>query len=698
MNLTFLNATFLFGAAAAILPLIIHLLSRRRAETVDFSSLRFLRELERRQIRRVRIRQILLLIVRSLIILAIAVALARPTISGPLAVGGGHARTSVAIVLDQSASMSREGEARSLVDEAVGAALDVSGLLSEGDQAFLVTAGSPPASVLAGGTFSRLVLAEAIGETRPSAAATDYTAAIELALEQLAGARNLNRELYVIGDLQRTGWAGGSEGDVVPLLWSASGPGAPPVAYLFPLSGPVGNLGVVSVLTQKRYAGASGVYSITAEIANGSRRRMEVPVRLFVDGVQVGHSGVDLAPGERGSAQFSASVDERAWHSGWVELPPDVMESDDRRYFVIPPVRAVEVLIVEPDGEAGSADGYYVRRALDPTGDGERFHPFVVPASDLAAQEVGRFPAVVLADVGRLDAAAVRWLDSHVASGGGLFVILGDRTDVRAWNDGEVPGSDAVRLVEPFERPSGVRLAPSGLGHPLLDGLVLGARLIDDIDVRRGFVAEGSGVEEVLEFPGLGAGLLVERGSSQTGAGEVAVLLTAIDSRWNDLPRSGFLVPLVHRVVEQVAGASSSRRDVLVGDDLASPSLDADARGVEVILPDGSAAMPERRAGANATAVLRGVEQPGVYSFTSEGKPAALGVVNVDPRESDLTPAGEDAVQRYLRGLECRFVDAGGDVAAEILEARHGRELWRVFVYVALGLLALEMYLSRQRG
>ena len=84
MNLTFLNGAFLFAALAALLPLVIHLISRRRVTTVDFSSLRFLKELERKKIRRVRLRQILLLVIRSLVLLFVALALSRPTLSGGL--------------------------------------------------------------------------------------------------------------------------------------------------------------------------------------------------------------------------------------------------------------------------------------------------------------------------------------------------------------------------------------------------------------------------------------------------------------------------------------------------------------------------------------------------------------------------------------------------------------------------------------
>jgi len=697
LNLTFLNAAFLLGALAALLPLLIHLFSRRRVETVDFSSLRFLRELERRKIRRVRVRQILLLIVRSLIILCVAVALARPTLKGALGGEGGHARTSMAVVIDDSASMTRsslDGAAGlRLFEEASAVAGEIAGLLDEGDQAFLITAGSPSRSLLPGGTFSRSTLEETIAGVTPGAAGTDYSAAVETALRVLGGARNLNRELYLVGDLQRTGWPSAVDAG----LAAERGGGASPTAYLFFTEGPLGNLSVSSVSIARRYGGADGLYGVAAGIDNMSAREVEVPARLFVDGVQAGRAGVDLRPGESGLVQFSVSVDGRSWHYGRVEIPSDALELDNVRYFVIPPEGRVEVLLVGPDGESGG-DAYYAERAIDPEGLGTRFRVSRIDVSSLPAQDPTRFPAVVLADVGRLSEDAVAWLESHVEGGGGLIVVLGDRTDVRFWNDGVVPGSSALRIVEPFERRAGVKLRPSGQGHPLLEGLAFGERLIDEINVRRGFSADGSAAEEVLELRGLGPGLVLSRSDEERAPGEVAVLMTGLDPEWSDLPRSGFVVPLMHRLVGHVAGGGSLSSRVKVGDDLVVPLQGGHAGPVSVVLPDGSTATPEQSGSPRPAAVLRRTELPGPYRFKRDEALLAVGVVNVDPREGRLDALSRADVSGRLSGIEHRFVNPGDDIEEYVLESRRGRELWRVFVYLALALLGLEMYLARQRA
>ncbi len=687
MGLTFLNGAFLIAALAALVPIVIHLISRRRVETIDFSSLRFLKELERKRIRRVRLRQILLLIIRSLILLAVALALARPTLRGRFAGGAGaHAKTSVAIVLDESASMSRRIDGDDLFTQAVAVGERIADLLDEGDQAFLVTAGAPPVSVLADGTYSPDALREALGGLAVSAAATDYPEAIDSALGLLRGSRNLNREIYVVGDLQRTGWIGSAREDAGPRsdaapaadptggatggddpADAASEPGDVPAVrgYLIPLTGPEGNLGVVGVEVARKHGGTAGLFSFSSEVRNWSRRSVEMPVKLFVDGVQVGQAGVELEPGAAGTARFAAAVDESKWHAGWIELPDDALPTDNRRYFTIPPARRVEILVVRPDGEDPRDDAYYLVRALDPAGDGMRFAPAVVEASALGSQERRRFPVAVLADVGRLDRAGERWIEEHVEDGGGLLIVLGSRTDMRYWNAELLPGLLGATLRGLVERPAGVRLAPSAVGHPLLSGLVVGERLIDDVSVRR-------------------------------GGGEVAALLTGVDPTWSDLPQSGFLVPLVHRLVGRLEGGHARASRTLVGEDLFVP-IEETARGrIDVELPGGGTAIEARTAGRRG-AVLAGAREPGVYRFAVDAVPIALGAVNVDPRESDLAPVAAAEIEGLGGDVKLTVVSPDRPLEEEVLEARHGRELWRLFVYAALVLIALEMLLARSR-
>ena len=121
--MTFLNPIMLFGLAAAAIPILLHLLNLRKLKTVEFSSLRFLKELQRTRIRRIRLRQWLLLLLRTLLVLSLVLAFSRPALRGSLAsLGGTSARSTIVLLIDDSPSMGMRNAGGMLFDQARAAA------------------------------------------------------------------------------------------------------------------------------------------------------------------------------------------------------------------------------------------------------------------------------------------------------------------------------------------------------------------------------------------------------------------------------------------------------------------------------------------------------------------------------------------------------------------------------------------------
>src|SRR3989449_10329845 len=109
--MVFLNPLVLLGLAAAAIPLILHLLNLRKLRTIEFSTLTFLKELQQTKIRRLKLRQLLLLIVRTLLVVLIILAFARPALRGTILGGiGSEAPSSIVFILDDSFSMMARDE------------------------------------------------------------------------------------------------------------------------------------------------------------------------------------------------------------------------------------------------------------------------------------------------------------------------------------------------------------------------------------------------------------------------------------------------------------------------------------------------------------------------------------------------------------------------------------------------------------
>ena len=94
--MSFLNPLFLFGLAAAAIPVIIHLFTRRRPKDIPFPSLEFLAEVNQSEIRRLKLKQWLLLLLRALAVAALALAMSRPALKGSAGLKGGAATSASA--------------------------------------------------------------------------------------------------------------------------------------------------------------------------------------------------------------------------------------------------------------------------------------------------------------------------------------------------------------------------------------------------------------------------------------------------------------------------------------------------------------------------------------------------------------------------------------------------------------------------
>lgn len=118
-SLSFLNAGFLFFLAAAILPLLIWLLAKKKPKQVVFPTIRFIKTSQEQEKKKTRFKNILLLIIRMLIILLVTLAATRPLFSSPrLKPSAHHPPTALAVLIDNSYSMNYVYDSRSNLDRA----------------------------------------------------------------------------------------------------------------------------------------------------------------------------------------------------------------------------------------------------------------------------------------------------------------------------------------------------------------------------------------------------------------------------------------------------------------------------------------------------------------------------------------------------------------------------------------------------
>lgn len=294
----FLQPLALFGLAAAGVPALLHLLQRRQPPTVVFPAVRYLVEAEERHSRKLRLRNLLLLLLRTALIAAIALAAARPVV--PTAIGAAHAPSAVAVVLDHSLSAGAVVHGEPRIAALQRAARAIGREAGAGDRLWLMGADGTPQH-LTGAEWGAAVEALPPVARRLDLGAAVRNAAAVLRSQRLPGA------VVVLSDLQATALTDATGVDVPVVLLD---PGVPPE-----------NRGVGAVRVEPETWTPGGV--VVVDVVGSDTSAVEVRLEVAGRALSRGLARAD------GSAALSIGSIPPGWHEGRVELMPDELRADD---------------------------------------------------------------------------------------------------------------------------------------------------------------------------------------------------------------------------------------------------------------------------------------------------------------------------------------------------------------------------------
>jgi hypothetical protein len=672
---SFLNPLFLFGLLAAAIPVVIHLFTRRRPRERPFSSLEFLAEVNQSEIRRLRLKQWLLLLLRTLAVAAIALAMARPAVRSAGARSG--AATTVIALVDVSGSMGAVTPATpagggTLAAQARRVVEDLLTTLGPSDELLLVPYDRTPhpGSARPSGDVGRLrAAAQALAA---GAMTTDHRAALEFAARALAGTHALNRELFWVSDFQATGFPPD------PSSAAPGGPWAQTRVYLVPLA-PRSRANVA--LTDAALAPTESGLALTVSATSfgASPGDLAVEAHDAQTRAELARGFLDLPA--RGATSTLLPLARIPDEGGVVTIPEDPLPLDDRRVFAAGRSGTLRVVLRE-DGPPST-----LRLALEAG----------APASGLALEAVGAagLPArlagadvLVLNDLERLGAMETQAVLDFQRSGGGVLVVLGARADATFWNGSLLreAGLGTLGDAEQAAPEAAWRLVRSLAGHAALAGFP--ARPGEPLSTARfraiRAFATAPGARTLLEFDRAHPALV--EGTRVLG------FAAGLDPQASDFPVSGAFLPLLHQAVK-VLGRGTAAASLTPGERYGAPA----ATGLWRIEDEQGRDVPaELVAAAGATRLVSApLGRPGLYRVVQGARVRSTFAVNPDPRESDLAAIPEAALLRAFPAGCAQVVQPGAGLARRVREARFGRELWSWFVGLALLLLVAESVIGR---
>jgi hypothetical protein len=686
----FLNPFVLIGLAAAGIPVLLHLLNLRRLRVVEFSSLRFLQLLQQSKVRRIKLQQILLLILRTLLVAFAVLAFARPTIPGTLPLLGIETRSSVVVLVDNSTSMEASDPGGQRFQQAQAAARSIIAGLKDGDEVCVIPLARVEAMRQVAFTRDLQQARRDVDALRLTWQRADMAQVLRDANAVLKDAAHAHQEVYVISDAQRS-LTRRAENDTLPLLTQTASMFLVRVGK--GLEGLEQNLSVDSVRVVTRLLQPDKAVEIEAIVRNGSSTdAVGIPVSMSFDRVRVAQRTIDIPAGASRSVLLAALPQRRGIIPAAVEVDGDAIDGDNVRHIAFRVPERANVALIGDDASAFYIDLVLRIGALAESMPVVERYPSVAAISGDRA----RFDVIVIADgnVSQQDAEIAR---QFVTAGGSVMAFASGEAGTQALSDAlglSVGTIQASAVNQPWTITSLQRT------HPLFDGVFRNTGETRAVESPRIFTQRSALAGQAIITTTAGPWLT----ESTLGAGWVLYVAVPPTTAWSSLPSTGLFPTLIVRGIAHLAAPRDEGATAVLGEAV-TVHVPPRFSGVpslvmrDVLSTDRT--VQAASSGDRTIALMPPQERPGVVVFRTTDETDVNAVsVNGPTNESLLDYIDNTQWMSAARTMtttpdRVTVVDASRSLGADISRARLGSELWPLFIVLALLCAFAEMAVAR---
>ncbi len=688
----FLNPAVLFGLLAASIPVLIHLLNLKKLKKIEFSTLTFLKELQKNKIRKLKLKQWLLLALRVLIILFLVTAFARPTLKG-VALGGttSAAKTTAVYILDDTFSMSAVDADGSYFNQSKQTILNLIKNLQEGDEAALVLVSDQGNEELKP-TLDLDELSKEVKDADISYSSGTINHSLIRASGILERSNNFNKEIYLLTDFQKGRLSDESLPDLSRLLNDKV------KLYTFNFSGKdLFNLGIDELKVNTQIFEKDKPVSFEVTVTNYSDQQAgDRVLSLFINGERSAQQSISLSPGESKTVTMEAVVKTTGYIDAFAELEDDDIVQDNKRYadFYVPDKIPTAIFYDDQD------DIKFVETALNLSGEAGTIKLTEKNSNQISSFDLSQFDVILI--VGAANISNFDRLKAYVNNGGGLFLMPGNKSDVSDFSQVSsglglpVTEGTAGKLNEPG---NAVSFEKVEYDHPIFRNIFSGIEKKNlqspDIYFHYKISSGGKGINIITLTDGTSF-----LSDYKIGKGKTLLLNTSPVLSWSNFPLKNIFAPLFVKSVFYLASKDMTENENFAGDPVTVTLSDVTLPQIKVQRPDKTEELVNlEKSGSLNFITYSKTNVTGNYKFYSGQKIAAEISINADPQESVVKYLNDEDFTKYLDGIHFKgkhITIAKNENPSEIvMQSRFGSELWRLFLIAALITALVEMAVAR---
>jgi len=697
--MTFLNPFILFGLLASTIPVIIHILNLRKLKKIEFSSLQFLKELQKNKIRKIKLKQILLLIIRTLIIILIVFAFSRPMIKGYLSGFGSHAKSSIVIILDDSFSMDSNDENGNYFKQAKESAIKMLDLLEEGDDVSIIrTSQLPEITEKSSQNFNSIkkeLLNYKIGYKY-----TDFVTAFNIANQILSESKNFNKEIYLITDNQKTNYKNVNQ---INRLFNNN-----IKLYIIDIgsksesNSAITNIEIINKIFEKNTP-----INIKVTIDSyGELKSSNAIVSIYLSSKRVTQKNVDLKSGTI-ITELSFIPNKTGFIDGFVELEDDNCPIDNRRYFSFYIPEKINLLLTSQDEK----DNLFLELALSSFSTDSLskknetfFNLTTIKNSNFSSKNITGFDAIIINGLKGFSSGDINRLKAFLHNGGGLILYPGKNDDITEINTFmTLLGLFKAKSIDNFNS-SFISFNKVDFEHPIFQGIfenkfgqnqnkkeIESPQIIKNVNYELNNNAL-SVVTLSNNFP-----FLIDYSYEKS---KILIFSVSPIIEFSDFPFKGIFIPLTFKSILYVSNKYETGSSILVGDivDINFPFTGSNSNLI-LKYPDNNEEKITVSNSPNGVIYhFTNSKVPGIFTINSSNEVLKMISVNLSPEESDLSKIEKrelDNIMDKIKPDGYKYMNISSNIIQTLEEARYGIELWKTLLFTALILVIIEMLLSK---
>ncbi len=597
-----LHPFYLFGLLLASIPLILHLLGRRRIRERPFSSLLLLKEIKKSSSVWMRIKDLILLLLRICFLLFIVIGFSHPLVLSPVPFLGKEAPKDVAILIDVSMSMGMDG----LFEKAKHEVRRTFRILGRGNRIILIAFSDRIEEEKE--IVDEAELGSFLDNLRITYRGTNIPLPLEVAEKKLLKKEGFIKEIIIISDFQKSAleniesvyniirkkkiniYASCIEGNKKNLFFSGWKIEPP-----FPLPG----------LRLKIYP------KLVSNIEGSS------PVEIFMNGVM---KGVKKRTEEKTEVFFEIEPREPGYKSGSFRTRGDSLDMDNNYYFSFYVQKSLNVLLVGKRNEYS-----YLAAALSP-GIETPINLKTIEPAELPRINPSQYDLLILYNT-KIDGYVKARTMDFLAHGGGVLFVMGNEFTSEV---NKIILED-IHIVKKNDAKKGfftLKMIDTGF-EPLSGFKNKGLKNLYDAKFFQYFTIK-SNMKTVIESKN-GDPLMI---AGNINGGKMVLFPFALDSEWAQLPLKAIFVPLIYRLTFYLATKPEKLPEFHIGEPIRISSQ-KEGKTPLFILPDERKKSPILSA-TRKDYILKGTDLPGIYKFIPQPGETIPIAVNVKEEESKL--------------------------------------------------------------